>query len=155
MEMRQTLSRQGFLRLCLSMVLAETHGLVPLPHRVVESTDVELVTPLLVAHDPLVLVWVVESLHSGVALATLDPSRTGVPSSTTDQCLAVLWCILKQIWWSPEVPSMMGEDTTLGVMGVFLGWTPARLVVEHVEHISLFFVGKKLIQILLQMWKVK
>ena len=62
------------------MLLAEFDGLIALAHVMIEGTDVKLVTSMLITHDPLVLVRMVETLYSRVALVTFYSFRTRIPS---------------------------------------------------------------------------
>ena len=82
--------------------------MIPLPHVVVESTDIKFVTPMLIAHDPLILIRVVQSLHSGVTLVAHQPFWTLVPAKPIDQSLTIFWGILKELRWSSEVSCVMG-----------------------------------------------
>ena len=59
MQLGYPLGRDRFLGLGLSMILAESHCLVALTHGMIEGTNVQLIAPLLIAHDPFVLVRVV------------------------------------------------------------------------------------------------
>ena len=62
------------------MLLTEFDGLIALSHVVIEGTDVQLVASMLVAHDPLVLVRMVETLYSRVAFVTFYSFWTRIPS---------------------------------------------------------------------------
>lgn len=59
-----------------AVVLAELDSLMSLTHVVVEGTNIQLVASMLVAHDSLVFVRMVESLDSRVALVTFYSFRT-------------------------------------------------------------------------------
>ena len=135
--------------LCLSMVLTEFNCLVSFFHIMVESANVKFVTPLLIAHDPFVFLGMVQTLHGGVTLATFNTAWTSVPCYSCNQSLTIFWSIFKQVWRSSKISSMVCIDTTLGIMRIFLGWTPTRFVVEHIEDISLIFQGEQVIQILI------
>jgi len=47
--------------------------------------------------------------------------------------LAILRCILKDLWWSSEVSHVMSVDATFRIVRLFPIWAPARLVSEHVK----------------------
>lgn len=76
----------------------------------VKRANVHLVAPRTVALNALVLVWMVESLHGGVALAALDPLLAVVPAKAILEGLAVLGGVLNQIGRSSEVAGVMRVD---------------------------------------------
>ena len=120
----------------LAVVLAELDRQVALAHVVVERTDVEFVAAMLVTHDSLVLVGVVEPFHGSVALSTFDTFRTIIPAGAIYESFAVLRRILENVRRSSEISRVMRVVATLGVVGVLLGRAPARLVVEHEEDVA-------------------
>lgn len=99
--------------LSLPVIFAESHGLVTFSHDMIKCTYVKFVTPLFVTHDPLVFLWVVQTLHSSVTLIAFDALWTGVPTNSINQSLTVFRGIFEQIWRSSEVSCMVSVDTTL------------------------------------------
>ena len=95
------------------MFLTELDSLITLAHVVVEGTDIQLVTSVLIAHDPLVLVWMVKTLNRSVTFCAFDSFRTRIPSQPINESFAIFRCILEQIWRSSEVSRVMGEVTAL------------------------------------------
>ena len=124
----------------LAVVLAEFDGLVTFTHVVIEGADVELIASMLITHDSLVLVWMVEALDGRMALAAFESFWTHIPSDAIDESFTVLWGVLEDVWRSSEVSSVMGEIASFRIMGVFLGRAPTCLVVEHEEDVALLFV---------------
>ena len=104
----------------------------------VKRTDHEFVAAQFVALDALVLVRMIKSLHGRMALVALQALRTGMPASALHKSVTVLSCILEDFGWPPEVAHMMCIDAALTVMRILFGWTPTRLVVEHVEDVLVF-----------------
>ena len=136
------------------MVFAEFDGLVPLAHVVIESADIQLVTSMLVTHDALVLVRVVEPLDRRVAFSAFDAFRAQIPSNAVYESFAVLRRILENVRRSSEISGVMRKVTTLGVVRVLLGRTPACLVVEHEEDVA-FLLLIQVNQVLVQGIKVQ
>ena len=104
---------------------------------VVERTDLGFVASAPVAVDSFVLVWVVEPLHSCVALVTEDSVRAHLPPSICGlrvaEILTILCCILENLRWSPEVTHVMGVDAALGVVGILAVGAPRCFILEHIE----------------------
>jgi len=134
-NMRQFLAHLG-----LAVVLAELDGQVALAHVVIERADVELVAAMLVAHDSLILVGVVEPFHGGVALSTFDAFRAIIPAGAIYESFAVLGRVLENVRRSSEISRVVRVVAALRVVGVLLGRAPARLVVEHEEDVALLFL---------------
>ena len=124
----------------LAVVFAEFDGLVTFTHVVVEGTDIQLIASMLVTHNSLVLVWMVEAFDSRMALAAFEAFRAHIPTNAVNESFTVLWGVLEDVWRSSEVSSVMSEIASFRVMGVFLGRTPACLVEEHEEDVALLFV---------------
>ena len=134
------------------MAFAELNRQVTFTLGVVKCANIKLVTSVLVAHDSLVLVRMIEPLNSCVTLLTFNSFRAQIPPQTIDESFTIFWCILEQIRRSPEISGVMCEITTLRVMGILLGRTPACLVVEHEEDVAFFFVVE-IIEVLVQVVK--
>jgi len=133
----------------LAVVLAELDRQVTLAHVVVERTDVEFVAAVLVTHDSLILVGVVEPFHGGVALSTFDTFRAIIPAGAIYESFAVLRRIFENVRRSSEISRVMSVVAALGVVRVLLGWAPACLVVEHEEDVAFLFlvqIGQVLVQ---------
>lgn len=108
-------------------------GLAALFGVVVEGTDLRLVAALAVAVDALVLVGVVEALHSGVTLVAHYTLLALVPADALNQGFAIFREVPKDLRRAAEVARMVRIDATLGVVRILLVGTPSGLVLEHVE----------------------
>ena len=106
----------------------------------VKCANVKLITSVLVAHDSLVLVRMIKALNGCMTLLTFNSFWTQIPPQTIDESFTIFWCILEQIRRSPEISGVMCEITTLRVMGILLGRTPACLVVEHEEDVAFLLI---------------
>ena len=71
---------QSLIHFGFTVSFAQFYCLVSFPHVVVKGTYIELVASMFVAHDSLVLVWMIESFNCGVTLITFQTFRTLVPS---------------------------------------------------------------------------
>lgn len=76
-----------------------------------KSADRIIVTPRLIALDPLILVGMVESLHSSVTLLAENSVFALTPAQTLLQSLAVFRRIFKILGRSPEVSGVVCEIT--------------------------------------------
>ena len=72
--------RQSLVHFRFTVSFAQLYCLVSFPHVVVKGTYIKLVASMFVAHDSLVLVWMIESLNCGMTLITFQTFRTLVPS---------------------------------------------------------------------------
>ena len=115
----------------------------------VERTDLQLVAPLLITSDPLVLLRMVKPLDHSVALPALQTLRTRVPPMTVLQHVAVLRRIAEEHGRSPKVSHVVGVDAAFRIVAVFLGRAPARLIVEHEKGVTIF-VRQEIGQVLVQ-----
>jgi hypothetical protein len=79
----------------------------------IKSTDFALIAPGPVTEDALVLVWMVESFYSGVALGALQSLFTLVPSHPLDQGVAVFCQVLEDVRGSPEVSGVVSINAAL------------------------------------------
>lgn len=131
---------QSLVHLRFAVSLTQLYSLIPLPHVVVEGTDVEFVAPVLVTHYPLVLVWVVESLHGSMTFIAQQSFGALVPAKPIYQSFTILRGVLKELWWPSEVSCVVGVVAALRVVRILFSGTPARLVVEHKEHVPFFLI---------------
>ncbi len=102
-----------------------------------KGTNVGLIAAGTITLNALVLVRMVESFHCRVTLVTFEAALAVVPPKPVLKSLAVLWCVLEQVGRSTEITCVVRVDTTLGVVAVFLRWTPTSLIEEHVKYVSL------------------
>jgi hypothetical protein len=108
---------------------------------VIEGANLKLVTALFVALDTLVLLRMIKPLYHRVAFGALQSARALVPADVLLQGdLAVFSIILEEHGRSAEVPHVMSENTTFGVVAILLVGTPTGLVIEHEEGISIFLL---------------
>ena len=129
--------RQLHMHLGLIVVLANLKGEVALSHVVIKGANLKFVAALLVALDPFVLVRMVKTFDSCVALNASKPIWAKVPANTLDERLAVFRVVLEDVRRSAKVTHVVCIDTTLGVMRVFIGWAPTRLIEKHIKQIPI------------------
>jgi hypothetical protein len=107
-----------FVLYLLSVVLADFLSVISLLLRMIERTYLAFVTSRAVAINSLVLVWVIQSLHSRVALVAKQPLRALLPTGLGAISLAlhivtVLRNILEDLRRPSKVPHVMGVNTAL------------------------------------------
>lgn len=116
-----------------SVVLAFFVSLLPFFLRMIESANLRLIASWSIAKDSFILVRMVKSFDSCMALVAFKPVFALVPPNSFNESLTILWQIFENVRWSSEVSHVMSVDTTLWIMGIFLVWTPTTLIFEHVE----------------------
>ena len=102
--------------MALPKVFAYFYGKISFAHAVVESADLQLIAPLLIALDPLVLVRMIEAFDGGMALWTQQAVRAEIPSHSRYKSLAVLWIVLEEVRRTAEVTHVMGVDASLTIV---------------------------------------
>jgi hypothetical protein len=108
---------------------------------VIESANLTLVAPLLVARYELVLFRMVESLNHCVAFVALKATWAGFPAVVAKH-FTVFSTVPKDHGRPSEITHMVGVVTAHGVMGVSFGLTPACLIIEHEESVSVSLFNK-------------
>ena len=121
---------------------------------VVEGADVHLVTTHPITFDPLIFVRMVQPLDCRVAFVAFKAARAVFPSFAVLKGLAVLRCILEQVWRPAEIARVMRIYATLGIMAILFCWTPTCFVEEHKEDVA-FLASVDLIQFLIETSKLE
>jgi len=137
----------------LSVIFAQLIRQVFFLGRVEKRAYFRLVTPQLVAANTFVLIGVVQAFDCSVALRTLEPLWTLVPTDSLLKYLAVLGRVFEYFGRAAEVAHVVRVDAALAVVRILLSGTPSGLVHKHVEDEAVL-VQIKALQVIIQVGTV-